>query len=104
LITSSGEHPSKASLIADLINSFILQLFYYCYNVIILSFEQIEKFRTHFFQKIFKVRFPTWRIHTVVSLNHVNAIVLHTNHNQYLFSYSHNRYCLLLLQCNYTIN
>jgi hypothetical protein len=104
LITSSGEHPSKASLIADLINSFILQLFYYCYNVIILSFEQIEKFRTHFFQKIFKVRFPTWRIHTVVSLNHVNTIVLHTNHNQYLFSYFHNCYCLLLLQCNYTIN
>ena len=88
LITSSGEHPSKASLIADLINSFILLLFY-CYNVIILSFEDIAKFRKHFIYKIFKVSFPAWRIYTVVSLNHINAVVLHTNHNLYLSSCSH---------------
>ena len=93
LITSSGEHPPKASLIADLINSFILLLFY-CYNVIILSFKDIAKFRQHFVYKIFKVRFPTRRIYTVVSLNHVNTVVLLANHYQYLFIHSHNNcYC-----------
>ena len=55
LITLRGEVPPKASLIADFINSFIMLLFY-CYNVIILSFEQIAKFGNHFIYKIFKVR------------------------------------------------
>ena len=92
LIMSSGERPPKASLIADLINSFILLVFY-CYNVIILSFKDIAKFRQHFVYKIFKVRFPTRRIYTVVSLNHVNAVVLLTNHYQYLFTYHNSCYC-----------
>ena len=50
LITSSGEHPPKASLIADLINSFILLLFY-CYNVIILSLKILQNLDNILFTK-----------------------------------------------------